>query len=158
MAPGPAQTGRAYRAGLPARTAVLPQKWGAWPGRYPAPGVPMTPPYPLCSSRAPVKAITLLDLRGRGPGAMGGRGAVAPRGPGDAGPLLASGSPCDPSPPPPPRPRGARKGGGGLAQGLGKNGGALGPKRVCTDNGPIRFSQRSISFVPTTVTLVGGGD
>ena len=50
-----------------------------------------------------------------------------------------------------------RRGGGGLAQGLGIGGGGLGPKKVCTKNGQAGFSQRSISFFPTKVPLVGGG-
>ena len=33
----------------------------------------------------------------------------------------------------------------------------MGPKSVCTKNGPTRFSQRQILFVPTMVTLVWRG-
>ena len=35
-------------------------------------------------------------------------------------------------------------------------GGGLGPKSLCTKYGPIRFSQSSISFFSTMVTLVWG--
>ena len=37
-----------------------------------------------------------------------------------------------------------------------RGGGGLGPKSMCTQNGPTRFSRWYISFLPT-VTLVGGG-
>ena len=37
-----------------------------------------------------------------------------------------------------------------------EEGGGLGPKSVCTKNGPIRFSQWEIPFCPTMVTLVWG--
>ena len=35
--------------------------------------------------------------------------------------------------------------------------GGLGPKSVCTKNGPTRFSELQISFFPTMAALVWGG-
>ena len=47
-----------------------------------------------------------------------------------------------------------RRGGGGLLEG---GGGVLGPKNLCTPNGPTRFPQRYISLFPTMATLGRGG-
>ena len=52
-------------------------------------------------------------------------------------------------------------GGGGQSRasferGGGRGEGGVGPKSLCTKNGPIRFSQRYISFFGTMVTWVGG--
>ena len=52
-----------------------------------------------------------------------------------------------------PLPRGASFEGGGGGEG------GMGPKRLCTKNGPIRFSRWQILPFPTTVPMVwGGGD